>query len=264
MYEIQKRIRNFLSSEEVTTAHIGQQASVLTLATLFALVPLISGLAWLLSQIPTYQFQIVEQFEQFLSYMVPDQAIIWRTRVDGWTQDAHSLKSVSAVMFFASTFFLVNQIDRSLHFVFQIDGRRGSVRWLHYLWVMPVLMGLLMLSVVLVMMLQIALGTGLLVLLPGVHLTSIPVMWLLLWAVYQFASRGSVSRRANLLVSLLVTFAFYVLKTVFAWLYINLPNWSLIFGVFSAIPLFLLWCQTAWSLLLYGALILRWLSPAKG
>ena len=125
---------------------------------------------------------------------------------------------------------------------------------------MPALMSGVSLMVIIFMLLQIALGTGLLIFIPNANLTSIPIMWLLLWLSYQLASRGSVSKKANIAVAFLVTAAFYILKILFAWLYITLPNWSLVYGMFSAIPLFLLWCQTAWSLFLYGALLLKWLS----
>lgn len=263
LYGIPKKVSNFLHSEVFTGAHIGQHASVLTLATLFALVPMVSGLVWLIGQVPSYQTQLFEQFDLFLSYLVPDQAIVWRSRMSEWTSDVSSLQSFSLIMLFVSILFLVNQVDKSLHHVFHFGRKRGGKRWLHYLWVMPVLMAIIVLSMTLVVLLQILLGTGLAALLPGVSLSSIPAMCLLLFAMYRLSSRNSVSNTANIMVSIGVTAAFYLLKMSFAWLYLNLPNWSIVFGVFSAIPLFLLWCQMAWSLLLYGALLLRWLSQSN-
>ncbi|TCS42642.1 YihY family inner membrane protein [Reinekea marinisedimentorum] len=242
---------------------IGQRASVLTLTTLFALVPIVSGVGLLLSQVPSFQVQISGMLDELLSYLIPNQAIVWRSYIATWSVEAENLKAISALMFFSSILFLVNRIDSSLYVVFQVEKHRGTLRWLHYLWVMPVLVGALTLLMTVIVLLQIALGTGLLKLLPGIHFTSIPIMWLLLVAVYQLASRGTVSIRVNMTVSILVTAAFYLLKVMFAWLYTSLPNWSLVYGMFSAIPLFLLWCQTAWSLLLYGALLLRWWSSAR-
>lgn len=264
LYEIVEKVRNFIRSEVVTSAHIGQQASVLTLTTLFALVPLMSGILWVVAHLPAYQSTVLEQFDTLLSYLIPEQAISWRNRADLWVEDIRGIQSVSAVLLFASLLFLVNQVDRALHFVFQVEKRRGKRRWLHYLWVMPALMTVLIVTMTLVVLLQILLGTGLLALLPAVNLTSIPVMWLLLAAVYQLASRGSVPLARTIVVAFFVTLGFYILKSVFAWLYLTLPNWSIVFGIFSAVPLFLLWCQMAWSMFLYGALILRWISlPAK-
>jgi membrane protein len=263
LYEIQKQVRNFLKSELDTIQMIGQRASVLTLTTLFALVPIVSGIGLLLTQVPSYQVQISGMLEELLSYLIPNQAIVWRNYISTWSNDVENLKTISALMFFSSILFLVNRIDSSLYAVFQVEKHRGSLRWLHYLWVMPAIIGALTLLMTFIVLLQIALGTGLLKLFPGIHFTSIPIMWLLLLAMYQLASRGSVSFKVNVLVSIVVTAAFYLLKVMFAWLYTSLPNWSLVYGMFSAIPLFLLWCQTAWSLLLYGALLIRWLSVGK-
>lgn len=258
----QKRLFTFLQAELPTLNQIGQRASVLTLTTLFALVPMVSGIFWFISLLPGFQDQVLLQFEQLLSYLVPEQAIAWRTRFAVWSEDVQNLKMVSVLMFFASIVFLVNRIDSALYSIFRIDQQqtRGRIRWLHYLWVMPALMSGVSLLIIIVMLLQIALGTGLLLLIPNANLTSIPIMWLLLAFSYQLASRGTVSKKANAAVAFFVTAAFYILKILFAWLYVTLPNWSLIYGMFSAIPLFLLWCQTAWSLFLYGALVLKWWS----
>lgn len=260
LYEIVEKVRNFLRSDLFAGAHIGQHAAVLTLTTLFALVPLVSGVLWALSQVPSIQVELLGQFDVLLSYLIPEQALSWRSRADTWVQDVNDLQGYSAVLLFASLMFLVNRVDQALHWVFKVDNRRGKRRWLHYLWVMPALMMTMIAAMTLIMLLQILLGTGLLTLLPGLNLTSVPAMWLLLMAVYRLSSRGLVNWRDNALVSLSVTLLFLLLKFLFAWLYTTLPNWSLVLGVFSAIPLFLLWSQMAWSLFLYGALMLRWLS----
>jgi membrane protein len=259
LYGIPEKVINFLRSEVVTSAHIGQQAAVLTLTTLFALVPMVSGGLWLISHVPAYQDQLFDQSEVLLAYLVPEQAIVWQSRADLWIEDIAQLQSFSVLLLFGSLMFLVNRVDHALHWVFQVDRRRGKRRWLHYLWVMPVLMAVLIISMTLVVVLQIVLGTGLLAVLPGLNITSVPVMWFLLASVYHLSSRGSIEIKQTIWVALLVTFAFYILKSGFAWLYLNLPNWSIVFGVFSAVPLFLLWCQMAWSIFLYGALLLRWI-----
>ena len=260
LYGIHEKVSNFLSSETVSSAHIGQMASLLTLTTLFTLVPIASGTTWLLAQIPAIKDQLAAQFELVLSFMVPDQALVWRNRAEGWVQDASHLQPLSVVMLIASVLFLANQVDRSLYTVFLLTERRRRRRWLHYLWVMPSLLLVTSLGMTLFILLQIVLGTGLLHFMPNVSSFSVPVLWLLLVSVYQLASRGRISLRRNCFVSLAVTAAFFALKNIFAWLYLVLPNWSLVYGIFSALPLFLLWCQMAWSVFLYGALILRWLS----
>ncbi|MEJ2042529.1 MAG: YihY/virulence factor BrkB family protein [Reinekea sp.] len=260
LYGITGKVSNFLKSETVTSGHIGQMASLLTLTTLFTLVPIASGTALFLAQIPSIQTQLSEQFELMMSSLVPEQALVWRTRAQDWVQDAGQLQPISIVMLLVSLFFLVNQVDRALHTVFQVEKGRSRRRWLHYLWVMPSLLVVVSMVMTLFILLQIFLGTGLLHLLPGLNNVSIPVLWLLLVIVYQLASRGHIKLGRNLIVSLGVTLAFYALKGIFAWLYISLPNWSLVYGIFSALPLFLLWCQMAWSVFLYGALVLRWLS----
>lgn len=260
MYEIVEKIRNFLRSEVVSSAHIGQHAAVLTLTTLFTLVPMMSGILWAIAQVPEIQGELLIQFETMLGYLVPDQAITWRTRADAWVQDIGQLQTFSAVLFLTSLLFLVNRVDSSLHWVLQLDKRRRKRRWLHYLWVMPTIMVCVVLGMTVVILLQLVLGMGFSALFPGINITSIPVMWVFLAMVYQFSARGEVELRNTIWVSFAVTLSFWVLKSVFAWLYLTLPNWSIVFGIFSAIPLFLLWCQMAWTLFLYGALILRWVS----
>lgn len=260
LYGIKNKVGNFLESERGSFSLVGLHAAMLTITTLFALVPLMTGVFWLIGQVPEYQTQLYEYLNLILSYMVPDQALVWRSRMNEWAVDIANLQVFSLALFFASIFLLVNKIDQALHAIFQVGFRRGNKRWLHYVWVMPALMAGVVVSMAFVVLLQIVLGTGLASILPGLSLSTVPTMCLLLFVLYRLSSRNTVSNRANLFVSLAVTTAFYVLKTSFGWLYLNLPNWSVVFGFFSAIPLFLLWCQMAWSLLLYGALVLRWLS----
>ncbi len=221
---------------------------------------MMSGLAWIVGKMPAYQSQLLEQLDVFLGYMVPDQAVIWRSKIEQWSQEIGSLQPISIMMLFGSLLFLINRVDFALHQVFGVDKNRGKRRWLHYLWIMPALTAALLVGLILMVLLQIDLGFGLAFVLPGLNLTMGPLMFGLLASLYWLSSRNSISLKINLWVSFAVVIAFYLLKMGFAWLYVSLPNWSIVFGVFSALPLFLLWCQIAWSLLLYGALILRWLS----
>lgn len=260
LYGIWKKGRNFLSSETVTSAHIGQLASSLTLTTLFSMVPMVTGALWVLGQLPQFQSQVLLQFDELLGFIVPEQALLWKDRASGLVADIESLQAVSVLFLFGSLLFLVNQVDAALHQVFQVNARRARRRWLHYLWVMPLLMALLILGFTIVVLVQIVIGTGLLDWVPGLNLTIPPVLWALLSSVYHLSNRKTVPIKLTLWVALAVTIGLYLLKLLFVFLYQALPNWSLVFGVFSALPLFLLWCQSAWSLVLYGALLLRWVS----
>lgn len=260
MYEFAQKIRAFLRSEIVTGAHIGQLSALLTLTTLFTLVPLVTAVSWGLASLPAYQEVLFAEFEAWLTYLVPTEASIWRSKASELTADVANLQWLSISMLFLSLLVLVNQVDRSLHWVFQVSQRRTPRRWFVYVWVMPILMVFLVLMMTLLVLFQILLGTGLVRLMPNANLVTVPVTWITLFIIYKFSSRNSISDRMNLGVAFFVTAGFFILKNVFAWLYVTLPNWSIVFGVFSAIPLFLLWCQAAWSMVLYGALILRWLS----
>ncbi|MDN3649741.1 YihY family inner membrane protein [Reinekea marina] len=262
MKGIGRSIQVFLNSNIVAKSHIGQHSAVLTLATLFALVPIAFTTVWLISQLPVYQSQIAELLEQFLSQLVPEQAISWRERLEFWQADSTDLPLSSFILLIASVLFLVNRVDHSLHEVFALETRRGKRRWLHYVWVMPALMSLLVASMTAIVVFQIILGTGLGRLLPSISIGAEVAQLLVLFFVYRLASRRSIAARWVFLAALLATLGFMILKAAFSWFYTNIPNWSLVFGVFYAIPLFLLWCQAAWATLLYGALFARWISKA--
>ncbi|MFQ3231425.1 YihY/virulence factor BrkB family protein [Reinekea sp.] len=255
-----RSIQVFLTSNIVSNSQIGQHSSVLTLATLFALVPMAFTTVWLISQLPAYQSQISALLEQFLAQLVPEQAISWRERLEFWQAGTTEIPMSSFVLLIVSVLFLVNRVDHSLHEVFALETRRGKRRWLHYVWVMPALMTLLVAGMTAIVLIQIVLGTGLSKLIPSISLGAELAQLLVLFFVYWLSSRRTIAVKWVFLAALLTTIGFMVLKTAFSWFYTNIPNWSLVFGVFYAIPLFLLWCQAAWATLLYGALFARWIS----
>jgi membrane protein len=263
MKGIGRSIQVFLKSNIVTTSHIGQHSAVLTLATLFALVPMVFVTVWLISQLPAYQSQISALLDQFLAQLVPEQAITWRERFQFWQEGVSEIPSSTFIFLILSMLFLVNRVDRTLHDVFAIGVRRGKRRWLHYFWVMPALMTVLVAGMTAIVMVQLVLGTGLGRLIPHISLGTVPAQLLVVFFVYWLASRQTIAIKWVFLASLTTTVGFLILKSAFSWLYVTLPNWSLVFGVFYAIPLFLLWCQAAWATLLYGAIFARWLSERE-
>lgn len=260
MRSLGRRVQAILRRERGRYAQIGPQASVLTLATLFALVPLALAIVWFVAHLPAYQEQVTEFLEQFLSILIPEQAIAWRERFSLWQADPMELPMTNVVFLLLAIFFLVNRVDHALHLMLGETRVRGKRRWLHYIWVMPVLLFVLMAGMTALIVLQIVMATGLSRMVPTLYYGSLPLLTLLIYIVYRLASRKHVAIKAALVGAVLASIGLFILKQVFSWLYGALPNWSLVFGVFYAVPLFLLWCQAAWSTVLYGALFSRLLS----
>lgn len=75
--------------------------------------------------------------------------------------------------------------------------------------------------------------------------------------IYLFASTQSVTAKSAFRASIVVIIAIEILKKVFLVLNKYMFTSTEIYGVFAAIPFTLLWLQTTWVVILFGAVLLK-------
>lgn len=95
-------------------------------------------------------------------------------------------------------------------------------------------------------------GTGLVILIP-LRVLSFCVMWLLFAFLYIFLPNTRVNHRSGILAAILAGTLFQVLQWVCITAQIVVTRYNAVYGSFSALPLFLIWLQTSWLIVLFGA-----------
>ena len=83
-------------------------------------------------------------------------------------------------------------------------------------------------------------------------LVSLGFVWVMFAFVYLVLPNTKVRLRSALLASVFAGTGFYLFQALFVFLMRWMTSYSAIYGSFAALPLFLLWMQNSWSILLLG------------
>ena len=81
---------------------------------------------------------------------------------------------------------------------------------------------------------------------------SLTFVWAMFTFVYVVLPNTKVRFRSALLASIFAGTGFYIFQALFVFLMRWMTSYSAIYGSFAALPLFLLWMQNSWSILLLG------------
>src|SRR5882672_235617 len=81
------------------------------------------------------------------------------------------------------------------------------------------------------------------------------VYWAALTLVYYFVPNRAIRPRHALIGGLVAAFVFEIMKRSFAVFVAQIPTYTLVYGAFAVIPIFLLWIYFSWVVVVIGALI---------
>jgi len=79
------------------------------------------------------------------------------------------------------------------------------------------------------------------------------VIWILLTFVYVFLPNTSVNWKAAVLAGIVTGTAYQVVQWIYINFQIGVSQYNTIYGSFAALPLFLVWIQVSWLIVLFGA-----------
>ena len=82
---------------------------------------------------------------------------------------------------------------------------------------------------------------------------SFAVLWLLFTGAYKIIPNTKVRFRHAAMAALIAAVAFSVFQLIYVTLQSGVSSYNIIYGSFAAVPLFLLWVQTSWQIVLFGA-----------
>lgn len=236
-----------------------QTAGSLTFTTLLAMVPLATVALALSTAFPVFDEAMTALqlfvFENFLPDTGELDALTDHILV--FTESAGRLTTIGLVFLVVTAVMLMLTIDDALNRIFRVRRVRGLAQRILMYWSVltlgPVLIGssLSMTSFVLgasfgVLSLGMV-SEFLLKLLPYVF------TWGALTLLYILVPYRHVGVRHALAGGLVAGVAFEVAKRTFAGYLSNFPTYTLVYGAFATLPIFLLWIYVSWLVVLIGA-----------
>lgn len=240
------------------------RAGTLTYTTLFAIVPMMTVTYVVLSLFPEFAL-VGEQIQTYVfRNFVPGSGEAVYEKLMEFSANTRNLTWLSFAFLFVTAFMMLVTMEQTFNQIWQVpQARRGVHRILTY-WTVLTLTPTLIVAGVLItvyvralpILLELndfGLGSVLLAELP--KLLSLAVFTVLYYAVPNY----DVPFRHAFIGGIIMTIGFHFMMWLFTQL---LPtfSFSVIYGAFAAIPVFLVWIYIVWLLVLSGVVIVRTLS----
>lgn len=236
-----------------------QTAGSLTYTTLLSMVPLITVALAVASAFPVFDDAIGALQLFLLENVLPDAEGIdtITDQISAFTTNAGRLTAIGLAFFFVTAVMLMTTIDTALNHLFRVQRRRPMVQQVLMYWAVitlgPVLIGGSL------SMTSFAVGASFgwlqLGYVADAVLAVLPFLFtcLALTLLYAVVPYRHVRPRDALIGGVIAGIAFEFAKRGFA-LYIGrFPTYSLIYGAFATIPIFLVWLYMSWVVVLAGA-----------
>lgn len=236
-----------------------QIAGSLAFTTLLALVPVFAIVVALMSSAPFFE-GMMEQFKGFLRLnLVPEIAgRIITGYLEPFARNAGRLTTVGVVFLALTALALMLTVDRSLNAIWR--SQRPRPFWLALLgYVAIILVGPLLIGIsVSVSTYLISLSAGLVAGDPTWRLfvvRAIPAVMsaVAFFLIYRIVPHDPVPWRHAFAGGVVTAVLFEGAKELFAVYVRVVPSYSVVYGTFAAVPLFLIWVYVSWLVVLFGA-----------
>ena len=248
---------------------LGLTASSLTFTTLISLVPLVTVMLAVFTAFPMFSsFQDSLQ-KYFLQSLVPDS--IAKPVLGALTQfasKANRLGSVGLLLLGITALALMLTIDRTLNAIWRVRTPRPIAQRVLVYWgaatLGPVVLGV-SLSIT---SYAVSASRGVVDVIPG------GVSWLLwlleftllavgLACLFHFVPNTHVRWRHALAGGVSAGLGIEVAKKALGWYLAQVPTYSVVYGAFATVPIFLIWIYLAWVIVLLGAVVAAYAPSLK-
>jgi membrane protein len=236
-----------------------QTAGSLTYTTLLSLVPLFTVALAVATAFPVFDETLGALQLFLLENFLPDARglDIIADQITSFTHNAGQLTAIGLIVFFITAVMLMMTIDISLNRLFRVQRQRPLLQQVLMYWAVltlgPVLIGLSL------SMTSFAVGASFGYLKLGrvadVVLGVLPFVFTCaaLTLLYAIVPNRHVHPHDALIGGVLAGIAFEIAKRGFAIYLARFPTYTLIYGAFATIPIFLVWLYLSWVVVLAGA-----------
>ena len=239
--------------------NLTKTASSLTFTTILAIVPLLAVVLALFTAFPLFN-DFREALQGFLTSNLMPEVVSANIMeyLNDFAEKASSLTAIGSLFLIVTSIMLLSTIDETFNAIWLVTEKRPIGQRILVYWAIvslgPILGGAsLWASSVLA---QESLGyIGDLSLLTSFTLSSLPfvITAAAFTALFVYVPNRKVLWSDALIGGLATTFALEVLKQGFAFYIAKFPTYTLIYGAFAIVPIFLMWIYLSWLVVLLGA-----------
>ncbi|GAP35592.1 YihY family inner membrane protein [Piscinibacter sakaiensis] len=240
---------------------LGITASSLTFTTLISLVPLLTVMLAVFSAFPMFaKFQGALQ-TYFFQALVPDT--IAKPVMGALTQfaaKASRLGGVGLAVLVFTAFALMLTIDRTLNAIWRVRRPRPIAQRVLIYWSAATLGPLLLGASLTLTSYAVSASRGLVEALPNLVSVVLNLAEFGLFAagiagLFHYVPNTEVRWRHAIAGGLFVSLGFELAKKVLGWYLATIPSYSMVYGAFATVPIFLVWLYLGWVIVLLGAVV---------
>lgn len=244
-------------------------AGSLTFTTLLAMVPLFTVTLTLTSKL-SYSRDLMLQLKAFaLKNFVPDIASkMIGSYVDQFASNATRLTAIGLAIILATAIALLFTIENTFNAIWRT--RRKRTWWRRLRWaIVLLLVGPVLIAVSLsISLFLVKLSHAFEATMPWLDdglLRAIP--WfttsMLLYMAYRWIPNRFVPARHAIVGAVIAALAFELMKGLFVLYVTKVPTYSVVYGTFASVPIFLIWMFLCWLVVLIGAEVAATLSYVR-
>lgn len=250
--------------QQLVESQCQQAAAALTYTSLFALVPMMTVGYALLSFMPALQSMGDQVQYMIFNNFMPDTAYQMQDYLEQFSAQAKSLTLPGVIMLMITALMMLRTIENTFNRIWDIkQGRKGIASFLLYWAVLslgPILAGAGFMASTYLLSLNLLSDMQQALPLPAIaHFAPATLTVLALWLVYIAVPNCRVSWSHAFVGALAAGLAFEIAKKSFTWAAVH-SSYTLIYGAFAIVPLFLLWIYLVWMIVLAGAVLVRSIS----
>lgn len=245
-----------------------QTAGSLTFTTLLALVPLVTVAVALSTAFPVFN-QAMDALGHYVSgQLLPEGGAKVTQQFSAFAAKAGRLTAIGLAFLAITALMLMLTVDEMMNRIFRVQRRRALAQRLLVYW------GVLSLGPLL-----IGASLSMTSFLVGSSLGYLDLGWLTRWVLgllpflftcaaltmlYVVVPFRRIDVRHALIGAVVAGLLFEAAKRGFALYVARFPTYTLIYGAFAAVPIFLLWLYLSWVVVLFGATLTAMLPGYRG
>ncbi|AXY61182.1 YihY family inner membrane protein [Acinetobacter chinensis] len=236
-----------------------EQAGSLTYTTLFAVVPMLTVFLVIISSIKALE-PARQQLQQLIySNFLPKTTIAFDKAFSAFTEKSSNLTVIGILFLFVTTVLMLTSIETVFNRIWRVqETRNGIVGFMRY-WTI-ISLGPILLGSAFVISSTLASLNVLSNNFAGYQVDGSFLLWIISFSLtvlgffilYWTIPNRSVPIRAAAVSGLFSAVIFELLKNLFGFIMTNFTSYTIVYGAFAAIPIFLLWIFLSWNIVLLG------------
>ena len=236
-----------------------EQAGSLTYTTLFAVVPMLTVFLVIISSIKALE-PARQQLQQLIySNFLPKTTIAFDKVFNAFTEKSSNLTIIGVLFLFVTTVMMLTSIETVFNRIWRVqETRNGIIGFMRY-WTI-ISLGPILLGSAFVISSTLASMSILSNNFAGYQVDGTFIFWTLSFALtvlgffilYWTIPNRSVPIKVAAIAGLFSAIVFELLKNLFGFVMTNFTSYTIVYGAFAAIPIFLLWIFLSWNVVLLG------------